>query len=463
MQSEPVVTTRTQKPAGTSNPSSHPSDSAAPSSKPSQERKHSNEWHQGSSTGGRRGNAHDRSEKLRVPTARGGTAGGAVESRRGSGGRAAGPSHREHGRGLFGDGGKAGRGGGGGGGGFGHAPSLNGMSSLGSNNSGPVTTGVSSVPMGAVPMNGVPFFPGVPFGVVAPPQFVANTPGQPQIPDSQPAALEMLRNQVTFYFSIENLLRDTFLRRQMSGDGWVPVDFIASFQRCRHFVFWLLQWDPSMHSVYAGGAEVAVIVAALAAPPATAVEVSDDRRCIRRRENWQQWVLAPAQRDVRFHPGASPPDATATSSESAGAPPPAPPPPPPPALPAAPPPVEGAAVPAAEEEADLEASGGSAQTGSSKPPRPRSVILPPAATGTALAGTAITAAAAVEHDEDDQDMDDMFAMDEHMDEALDQFDKVCCPLVSKRRNPLSLGRFPGTATAFVHDRLPYYLCSHSKP
>ncbi|CAK9809530.1 La-related protein 1 [Anthophora quadrimaculata] len=42
---------------------------------------------------------------------------------------------------------------------------------------------------------------------------------------------EFLRNQIEYYFSEENLLRDFFLRRKMDAQGFLPITLIASFYR----------------------------------------------------------------------------------------------------------------------------------------------------------------------------------------------------------------------------------------
>ncbi|XP_050576410.1 la-related protein 1B isoform X2 [Bombus affinis] len=42
---------------------------------------------------------------------------------------------------------------------------------------------------------------------------------------------EFLRNQIEYYFSEENLLRDFFLRRKMDAQGFLPITLIASFHR----------------------------------------------------------------------------------------------------------------------------------------------------------------------------------------------------------------------------------------
>lgn len=36
-----------------------------------------------------------------------------------------------------------------------------------------------------------------------------------------------------YYFSVENLCNDMFLRQQMNADGYLPLSFIANFNRVR--------------------------------------------------------------------------------------------------------------------------------------------------------------------------------------------------------------------------------------
>ncbi|KAK1774451.1 hypothetical protein QBC45DRAFT_41862 [Copromyces sp. CBS 386.78] len=45
--------------------------------------------------------------------------------------------------------------------------------------------------------------------------------------------IPVIRAQVEYYLSLENLCKDTFLRRHMDGSGWVFLDVIASFRRMR--------------------------------------------------------------------------------------------------------------------------------------------------------------------------------------------------------------------------------------
>jgi hypothetical protein len=38
-----------------------------------------------------------------------------------------------------------------------------------------------------------------------------------------PQLLDAVRQQVDYYFSIDNLVKDMFLRRKMDDDGWIPT------------------------------------------------------------------------------------------------------------------------------------------------------------------------------------------------------------------------------------------------
>ncbi|KAG8050403.1 hypothetical protein GUJ93_ZPchr0009g517 [Zizania palustris] len=48
---------------------------------------------------------------------------------------------------------------------------------------------------------------------------------------------DVIRMQIEFYFSTNNLCHDTYLRRQMNDQGWVPIDVITHFNRVSFFLF----------------------------------------------------------------------------------------------------------------------------------------------------------------------------------------------------------------------------------
>ncbi|CEL63325.1 putative HTH La-type RNA-binding protein C1527,03 OS=Schizosaccharomyces pombe (strain 972 / ATCC 24843) GN=SPAC1527.03 PE=1 SV=1 [Rhizoctonia solani AG-1 IB] len=78
-----------------------------------------------------------------------------------------------------------------------------------------------------------------------PPMWVPYAPPQPAptgapmpMPITQlPYPVDGLRyyvlGQVEYYFSIQNMCQDLYLRQQMDTQGWIPISTIASFNRLR--------------------------------------------------------------------------------------------------------------------------------------------------------------------------------------------------------------------------------------
>ncbi|KAF0903603.1 hypothetical protein E2562_028016 [Oryza meyeriana var. granulata] len=54
---------------------------------------------------------------------------------------------------------------------------------------------------------------------------------QPVWVQGQQNLQEDIRTQIEFYFSTNNLCHDTYLRRHMNDQGWVPIDLITQFNR----------------------------------------------------------------------------------------------------------------------------------------------------------------------------------------------------------------------------------------
>lgn len=79
---------------------------------------------------------------------------------------------------------------------------------------------------------------------------------------------DALRRQIEFYFSLDNLLRDIYLRRNMDANGWVPLSVVANFTRVR-----MLTDQPQQ------------IVTCLAV--SQVVEASPNNTALRPRENWK--------------------------------------------------------------------------------------------------------------------------------------------------------------------------------
>lgn len=88
------------------------------------------------------------------------------------------------------------------------------------------------------PGHQVPYYPAMPMMPGMP-----GMPGMP-VPGMVPAmpipgagvyenAFTQLVAQLNYYFSVENLCKDLFLRRNMDDNGFVPISFIAGFNRIR--------------------------------------------------------------------------------------------------------------------------------------------------------------------------------------------------------------------------------------
>lgn len=85
----------------------------------------------------------------------------------------------------------------------------------------------------------------------------------------------VLKSQVEYYFSIENLCKDVYLRARMDSQGFVPLHFIASFKRVRD-----LSADIAMvRAVCELSTEVDLVVG------------DDDVERVRRSESWESFVL----------------------------------------------------------------------------------------------------------------------------------------------------------------------------
>ncbi|KAG2291326.1 hypothetical protein Bca4012_007278 [Brassica carinata] len=112
-----------------------------------------------------------------------------------------------------------------------------------------------------------PFYPGLPF--VAP-----LSPGPVFYHVQDPPLNIKLQNQIHYYFSEENLIKDTYLRDQMDDQGFAPLHVIAGFRKVAELTDNIQQ-----------------IVEALQGSPF--VEVQGDR--IRKRHNWQHWLIPSPQ------------------------------------------------------------------------------------------------------------------------------------------------------------------------
>ncbi|MBA0785704.1 hypothetical protein Gotri_025981 [Gossypium trilobum] len=105
---------------------------------------------------------------------------------------------------------------------------------------------------------------GVPFVAPMPPVLFP----APEPPDRQLHA--NIVNQIDYYFSDENLIKDTYLRQNMDDQGWVPIKLIAGFRKVS------LLTD-----------NIQLIRDALRS--STVVEVEGEK--VRKRIDWMKWIL----------------------------------------------------------------------------------------------------------------------------------------------------------------------------
>ena len=124
------------------------------------------------------------------------------------------------------------------------------------------------------PVSSTMYYPPAAFGIPA------ATPGLPAI--SQEQLQLAVRQQIEYYFSIANLVKDVFLRSKMNQEGWISLHVIASFNRVRMLT-----------------PDLAIIMEALL--DSAIVELSGDSLFIRPRAGYQQWILPESQRDASAH------------------------------------------------------------------------------------------------------------------------------------------------------------------
>ncbi|PTB80901.1 winged helix DNA-binding domain-containing protein [Trichoderma longibrachiatum ATCC 18648] len=105
-------------------------------------------------------------------------------------------------------------------------------------------------------------------------------PFQPQ-PYWDNMLVPVLKSQVEYYFSIENLCKDVYLRARMDSQGFVPLHFIASFKRVREL-----------------SADIALVRAVCEMSTELDLVVGeDDIERVRRSQAWESFVLPLEVRD----------------------------------------------------------------------------------------------------------------------------------------------------------------------
>ncbi|KAE8707770.1 putative Basic-leucine zipper transcription factor family protein [Hibiscus syriacus] len=97
-------------------------------------------------------------------------------------------------------------------------------------------------------------------------------------PESQDSQLHTrIMNQIDYYFSNENLIKDTYLRQHMDEQGWVSIRLIAGFKKISQLTDNLQLITDALQS-------------------SAVVEVQDNK--VRKRIDWMRWILPSF---VQFH------------------------------------------------------------------------------------------------------------------------------------------------------------------
>ncbi|XP_009757102.1 la-related protein 1C-like [Nicotiana sylvestris] len=104
---------------------------------------------------------------------------------------------------------------------------------------------------------------------------INQAPPLPQLfPLVDPNLPPSLVNQIEYYFSDANLVKDNFLRLKMDEEGWVPIKLIAEFPRVKSLTD-KVQFDNIQFISYCLATSMLV-------------EVQDEK--IRRRDDWRKWT-----------------------------------------------------------------------------------------------------------------------------------------------------------------------------
>ena len=101
-------------------------------------------------------------------------------------------------------------------------------------------------------------------------------------PASREVLLGAVRQQVEYYFSLQNLVKDMYLRQSMDAAGWIPVAVITGFNRMRMLLAPVLATPAAPDAV-------SMLMEALAS--SESVEIAPDNSALRCRADPTKWVL----------------------------------------------------------------------------------------------------------------------------------------------------------------------------
>jgi la-related protein 1 len=107
------------------------------------------------------------------------------------------------------------------------------------------------------------------------PAITATTPAVSFVPVGMEDALlvELLRQQIEYYFSEENLEKDFYLRRKMDSEGYLPIKLIASFQRVQNMTH-----------------DYNIVISAILS--SQTLQVKEDMTCVRTMITPTKWPIA---------------------------------------------------------------------------------------------------------------------------------------------------------------------------
>ncbi|CAI9110981.1 OLC1v1011107C1 [Oldenlandia corymbosa var. corymbosa] len=152
-------------------------------------------------------------------------------------------------------------------------------------------------PLPVRPVGNPIYFQEMPFYYVPGPypdsfRAVSMVPQMPQmlLPSPDPQLHAKILNQIDYYFSNENLIKDTFLRNNMDDQGWVPIKLIASFKKVSQLT-----------------ENVQLILDTVRS--SSVVEVEGEK--VRRRNDWSRWIIPNSAQ----HPPVSSPQSLQSSSQ----------------------------------------------------------------------------------------------------------------------------------------------------
>ena len=103
----------------------------------------------------------------------------------------------------------------------------------------------------------------------------------PSPQEAQDHLLMMVTMQLEYYFGVENLIRDVFMRKHMDSQGFVFLDFIAGFNRLKQ-----LTTDKDLLKTACLNSEFIEILIG-----------EDGKERLRKREGWQQFIRPVEERD----------------------------------------------------------------------------------------------------------------------------------------------------------------------